>query len=75
MLVVAKAGAEALAQAHVEELLADMAERRVPEVVAEADRFDEVLVERQRAGDGARDLGHLERVGQPRAVVVAASGR
>src|SRR5215216_3835661 len=30
-----------------------------------------ILVEPQRAGHGARDLGRLERVGQPRAVVVA----
>ena len=55
VLVVAKAPAEALAQAAVEDLLADVPERRVPEVVAQADRLDEVLVEAQRARDGARD--------------------
>src|SRR5262249_22248444 len=47
-------------------------ERRMAEVMAEADRLDEVLVERQRPGDGARDLRDLERVGEPRAVVIAA---
>src|SRR6476660_6763109 len=41
------------------------------EVVAEPDRLDEVLVEAQRTGDGARDLGDLERVRQPGSVVVA----
>ena len=72
LLVVAKAAPEALLQAAVERVLADVAERRVAEVVAEPDRLDQVLVERQRPRDGARDLGDLERVGQPRAVVVAA---
>ena len=37
----------------------------------EADRLGQVLVEAQRARDGARDPRDLERVGQPRAVVVA----
>ena len=39
VLVVAKAGAEALAQAVVQRVLADVAERRVAEVVTEADRL------------------------------------
>ena len=71
VLVVAKAAAEALAQAVVEHVLADVAEGRVAEVVAQPDRLGEVLVEAQRARDGARDLRDLERVGQPRAEVVA----
>ena len=45
VLVVQKRGAEALAQAAVQRLLADVPERRVTEVVAEADRLDQVLVE------------------------------
>ena len=71
VLVVAKALPEALFQAAVEHLLADVPERRVPEVVAEADRLDQVLVQAQRPGDRPRDRGDLERVGEPRAVVVA----
>ena len=63
--------AEALGQALVERLLADVAERRVPEVVAEPDRLGQVLVQPQRTSDGARHLGDLERVRQPSAVVVA----
>ena len=55
----------------VERLLAGVPERRVAGVVAEADRLDEILVEPERAGDDAGDPGRLERVGHPRAVVVA----
>ncbi len=51
--------------------LAGVAERRVPEIVAEADRLGQILVEAQRARDRARDAHRLERVRQPRAVVVA----
>ena len=71
VLVVAEAAAEALARAAIEHVLADVAERRVAEVVAEPDRLHEVLVEPQRAADRARDLRRLQRVGQPRPVVVA----
>ena len=71
VVVVAEADPEALAQARVEHLLADVAERRVAEVVAERDRLGEVLVQRERARDRARDACRLERVREPRAVVVA----
>ena len=67
----AEAAPPALAHARVEHLLADVAEGRVPEVVPEPDRLGEVLVEPQRARDGARDPARLERVREPRAVVVA----
>ena len=71
VLVVEERRAEALAQAAVQRLLADVPERRVAEVVAEPDRLDQVLVERQRPRHRARHLGDLERVGQPGPVVVA----
>ena len=74
LLVVLERGAEALGQAAVERLLADVAERRMTEIVAEPDRLDQILVEPQCASHGARDLRDLERVGQPGAVVVAGSG-
>ena len=48
-----------------------MAEGRVAQIVGQRQRLGQVLVEPQRAGDGARDLRHLEAVGQARAVVVA----
>ena len=67
----AEPAAEALACALVEHRLADVPERRVADVVPEPDRLREVLVQPQRPGDGARDLRRLQRVGEPRAVVVA----
>src|SRR5262249_46798711 len=54
--------AAVVAHAVVERVLARVAERRVAEIVREADRLDEILVERQRARDGPRDLRDLERV-------------
>ena len=72
VLVVAEVAPEALFQAAVQHLLADVPERRMAEVVAEADRLHQILVQAQRARHRARDRRHLERVRQPRAVVVAA---
>ena len=71
LLVVTEALAETLLQRRVECLLSGMAERRMPHVVAEPDRLDEVFVESQCTRDDARDRGRLERVRHPRAVVVA----
>ncbi len=48
-----------------------MAEWRVTEVVRKRDGLGEVLVERERAGNGARDGRDLDRVREPR----ASSGR
>ena len=58
-------------EAGVERTLAGMAERRMAEIVGERQRLGQVLVEAERAGERARDLGHLERMGEPRAVMVA----
>ena len=71
VLVVAKAAVEVLAQAVVEHVLADVAEGRMAEIVPKPDGLGEVLVEPQGARDGARDLRHLERMGQARAEMVA----
>ena len=57
--------------APVERLLADVAERRVAEVVPEPDRLGQVLVQPQRPRDGPGDEAGLERVREPRPVVVA----
>ena len=56
---------EAAEVAHhgVERPLAGVPERRVAEVVRERQRLGEILVEAQLAGDGARDLRHLEASG------------
>ena len=58
-------------EAAVERALAGMAERRMAEIVGERQRLGEVLVEPERAGERAGDLGDLEGVGQPGAEVVA----
>ena len=71
LLPVVKGSAEALAQAAIQHVLADVTERRVSEVMPETDRLGEVLVQRERARDGARDARHLEGVSEPGAVVVA----
>jgi hypothetical protein len=42
-----------------------MAERRVPDIVGEAQSLGQVLVEGQRPGDGSTDLGDFEAVGEP----------
>src|SRR5205823_3417214 len=41
------------------------------EIVAERDRFGELLVKAQHLGDGPRDLRYLQRVRQPGPVVIA----
>ena len=66
-----EAAAEALAQAAIEDVLADVPERRVAEVVPDPDGLDEILVEAQRARDRPRNAGDLERVRQARAEVIA----
>ncbi len=48
-----------------------MAERRVAEIMHQRDGLGEILVAAQRPGQRAGDLGDLDRVGQPRAVVIA----
>src|SRR5687768_17336352 len=48
-----------------------MAERRVPKVVTQRDGFGELLVQLQHLRDRSRYLRDLERVRQPRAVVIA----
>ena len=48
-----------------------MSERRMAEIVGERQRFGEVLVEAERARERAGDLRDFERVGEPRAVMIA----
>jgi len=69
---VPEAEPEPLAQGGVERLLARVPEGRMPEIVAETDRLGQILVQPQRPGDAAGDAGRLQRVREPRAVMVAA---
>ena len=55
----------------VERALAGMAERRMAEIVRQRQRLGEVLVAAERARQRAGDLRDFERMGEPRAVVVA----
>ena len=71
LLVVAETTVEPLLHGRVERILACVPEGGVPHVVPEADRLYEILVEPQRPRDDARDRRRLERVGHPRAVVIA----
>ena len=58
-------------QRGVERALAGVAERRMAEIVRKRHRLRQVLVEPERARQRAGDLHDFERVGQPRAVMVA----
>jgi hypothetical protein len=69
---VTEATSEPVPQHVVERILARVAERRVPGVVAEADRLGQVLVEPKRTRDDARDRRRLQRVRHARADVIAA---
>ena len=71
LLVVSKPPAETFVQRAVERILARVTEGRMAGVVAEPDRFDEILVQAQRARDDAGDRRRLERMRHARAVVVA----
>src|SRR6185312_11970342 len=59
------------AQTFVQRVLAGVAERRVAEIVREADGLCQLLVQAQRASGRARDLRDLDRMGDARAVEVA----
>ena len=55
----------------VEGILARVASRPMTAVVPEGDRVGQRHVDADPAGDRSRDLGHLESMGQPGALVVA----
>ena len=74
MFVVQEGGTEVIAQAAIQRLFADVTEGRVAKIVAEPDRLHQILVEGKGPCHGPRDLGHLERMGEPSAVMVAARG-
>src|ERR1700749_4304226 len=57
-------------EAGIERPLAGMAERWMAEVVGQRAGLGEVLIEAERARQRAGDLGHLERMGEPVAVMI-----
>ena len=61
---------QAAGQQVVQRPLAGGTEGRLAQVVAQRDRFDQILVEPQRAPDRSRQLGYFQRVGQSIAAMV-----
>jgi hypothetical protein len=51
----------------IQRILSGMAERRMPEIMGERNRFNEIFVKLQAARDRTRDLRDLETVRQARA--------
>ena len=49
-------------------------EGRMADVMDEGEGFGEVLIEAEGRGDGAGDLGHLDRVGEPVTEVIGEAG-
>src|SRR5262249_58992142 len=66
VMIEAAAGCEAA----IERALAGMPEGGMAEIVGERQRLGQILVETERAGERARDLGDLEGVGQPGAKMI-----
>jgi len=60
-----------LAQGIVERFLSRMTERRVADIMGQAQRLGQILVQPQRPGDHPADLRYLKAVGQADAVMVA----
>ena len=54
-----------------EDVFARMSERRVAEIVGERQSLGQIVVEPERAGERAGDLGHLDRMRQPGPVMIA----
>ena len=63
--------AAVVGHAGVERVLSRMAEGRVSEIVAEGDGLREIVVEPERPGESAGDLGHLDRMGESRSEMIA----
>ena len=58
-------------QAGIQRPLPGMAERGMAEVMRQRQRLGEVFIQPELAGQRAGDLGHLQRMGQPGAVMIA----
>jgi hypothetical protein len=59
------------ARGSIERSFSRVAERRMAEIVGEAERFRQILIEPQLAANRAGDLRHFKTVRQSRAVMVA----
>ena len=52
-----------------------MPERRMPQIVAERNRFGQILIERQSTCNGAGNLGNLEGMRQTGTIMIALRGK
>ena len=59
-----------VAHAPIKRFFPRMAKRRVPQVMAQSQRFGQILIQPQYPRDGACDLRHFQRMGQPSAVII-----
>ena len=59
----------------IQDVLPGMAKGRMPQVMTQGDGLRQILIETQSPGNGPGNLGHLQRVGQPGAVVVPLGGQ
>ena len=55
----------------VQRLFPRMSERRMPQIVSQGDRLDQILVQAQRLCYRPRDLRDLQRMRQPGPVVIS----
>jgi hypothetical protein len=55
-------------------VLAGMAERRMPEVMRQAERFRQILIQAESPGDRSADLRYFDAVREPDPVMVAVGG-
>src|SRR5207245_9599487 len=62
-----------IAHAFGKHLLARMSQRRVAQIMRKRNRFRQILVQAQRAGDGAADRRNLDGMRQARAQMIASS--
>ena len=66
--------AETFRQKVVQRPFPDVSVGGVPQVVPQGDGFGEIFVQAERTGQRARDLGDLQRMGQPGTVVIPLRG-
>src|SRR5215211_6342188 len=58
-------------EALIEHIFARMAEWRMPNIMTQRERFNEILIELQRTGNGPCNRGNFERMCEPGPMVIA----
>src|SRR4051794_1695350 len=60
-----------VAETFIENILARMSERRMPQVVSQRERFNKVFIQAKCSGDRSGNRRNLKRVGEPGAMIIA----